>query len=138
MGETEEILLYFKGKPVGTFASRDPMAEALNYNQKRIDNFTLGEGVMPASFNVLLNSHKKKETLIADFGGNAIGRVAPVDSGFWWIILLRSYTNYTHDYTLAERSEVRRGMKLILNLCLSNVFDIFPTLLCADGCSVID
>ncbi|KAJ0015216.1 hypothetical protein Pint_20417 [Pistacia integerrima] len=76
--------VYFKGKPVGTFASMDPMAKALNYNQvfvrdfvpiglaclmrdltepeivknfllktlhlqgweKRIDNFTLGEGVM--------------------------------------------------------------------------------------------
>ncbi|KAJ0015217.1 hypothetical protein Pint_20416 [Pistacia integerrima] len=135
--------VYFKGKPLGTFASMNPMAEALNYNQvfvrdfvptglaclmrdltepkivknfllktlhlqgweKMIDNFTLGEGVMPASFKVLFNSHKQKETLIVDFGGSAIGRVAPVDSGFWWIILLRSYTNYTLDYTLAERSE---------------------------------
>ncbi|KAK8588083.1 hypothetical protein V6N13_087032 [Hibiscus sabdariffa] len=34
--------------------------------------------------------------------------------------------------------EVQRGMKLILNLCLSDGFDTFPTLLCADGCSMID
>ncbi|KAK8588082.1 hypothetical protein V6N12_022539 [Hibiscus sabdariffa] len=58
--------------------------------EKRIDNFTLGEGVMPASLKVLYDSHRQKETLVADFGGSAIGRVAPVDSGFWWIILLRS------------------------------------------------
>ncbi|KAK5783621.1 probable alkaline/neutral invertase F [Gossypium arboreum] len=106
--------------------------------EKRIDNFTLGEGVMPASFKVLYDSHRQKETLAADFGGSAIGRVAPVDSGFWWIILLRSYTKCTQDYTLSEMPEVQRGMKLILNLCLSDGFDTFPTLLCAAGCSMID
>ncbi|XP_012490142.2 probable alkaline/neutral invertase F [Gossypium raimondii] len=106
--------------------------------EKRIDNFTLGEGVMPASFKVLYDSHRQKETLVADFGGSAIGRVAPVDSGFWWIILLRSYTKCTQDYTLSEMPEVQRGMKLILNLCLSDGFDTFPTLLCAAGCSMID
>ncbi|KAK8693637.1 hypothetical protein V6N13_071211 [Hibiscus sabdariffa] len=58
--------------------------------EKRIDNFTLG-GVMPASFKVLYESHRQKETLVANFGGSAIGRVALVDSGFWWIILLRSH-----------------------------------------------
>ncbi|GAV68120.1 Glyco_hydro_100 domain-containing protein [Cephalotus follicularis] len=103
--------------------------------EKRIDNFTLGEGVMPASFKVL---YGEKETLVADFGGSAIGRVAPVDSGFWWIILLRSYTKRTRDYALESLPEVQRGMKLILNLCLSDGFDTFPTLLCADGCSMID
>ncbi|KAF7849757.1 hypothetical protein BT93_L0311 [Corymbia citriodora subsp. variegata] len=106
--------------------------------EKRIDNFTLGEGVMPASFKVGFDLQDKKERLVADFGGSAIGRVAPVDSGFWWIILLRSYTKCTHDYSLAELPVVQKGMKLILNLCLSDGFDTFPTLLCADGCSMID
>lgn len=106
--------------------------------EKRIDNFTLGEGVMPASFKVLFDTFRQKETLVADFGGSAIGRVAPVDSGFWWIILLRSYTKSTRDYALADLPEVQKGMKLILNLCLSDGFDTFPTLLCADGCSMID
>ncbi|XP_031377750.1 probable alkaline/neutral invertase F [Punica granatum] len=106
--------------------------------EKRIDNFTLGEGVMPASFRVLFDTAQGKENLLADFGGSAIGRVAPVDSGFWWIILLRSYTKCTHDYSLAELPIVQKGMKLILNLCLSDGFDTFPTLLCADGCSMID
>ncbi|XP_043710314.1 probable alkaline/neutral invertase F [Telopea speciosissima] len=106
--------------------------------EKRIDNFTLGEGVMPASFKVLYDSQRGKETLIADFGGSAIGRVAPVDSGFWWIILLRAYTKCTGDHTLSEMPDMQRGMKLILNLCLSDGFNTFPTLLCADGCCMVD
>ncbi|KAL8494882.1 hypothetical protein ACS0TY_019158 [Phlomoides rotata] len=106
--------------------------------EKRIDNFTLGKGVMPASFKVIKDPDRQKEYLRADFGGSAIGRVAPVDSGFWWIILLRSYTKCTHDYTLADSPLVQRGIKLILNLCLCDGFDTFPTLLCADGCSMID
>ncbi|KAL6963274.1 hypothetical protein U1Q18_003498 [Sarracenia purpurea var. burkii] len=110
----------------------------LQGSEKRIDNFTLGEGVMPASFKVSHDSHLGKDKLFADFGGSAIGRVAPVDSGFWWIILLRSYTKCTRDHTLSELPVVQRGMKLILSLCLSDGFDTFPTLLCADGCSMID
>ncbi|GAA0176159.1 hypothetical protein LIER_29204 [Lithospermum erythrorhizon] len=106
--------------------------------EKRIDRFMLGEGVMPASFKVLHDPERKKDTIMADFGESAIGRVAPVDSGFWWIILLRAYTKSTGDLTLAETPECQKGMRLILSLCLSEGFDTFPTLLCADGCSMID
>lgn len=106
--------------------------------EKKIDQFQLGEGVMPASFKVLHDPVKNNETLIADFGESAIGRVAPVDSGFWWIILLRAYTKSTGDITLAELPECQKGMRLILSLCLSEGFDTFPTLLCADGCCMID
>ncbi|CAI0438374.1 unnamed protein product [Linum tenue] len=88
--------------------------------EKKIDRFHLGEGVMPASFKVLHDPVRNYETLMADFGESAIGRVAPVDSGFWWIILLRAYTKSTG------------------SLCLSEGFDTFPTLLCADGCCMID
>ncbi|KAK1371813.1 Alkaline/neutral invertase [Heracleum sosnowskyi] len=106
--------------------------------EKRIDRFKLGEGAMPASFKVLHNPDRKTDSVVADFGESAIGRVAPVDSGFWWIILLRAYTKSTGDLTLAETPECQKGMKLILSLCLSEGFDTFPTLLCADGCSMID
>ncbi|XP_059299416.1 probable alkaline/neutral invertase D [Lycium ferocissimum] len=106
--------------------------------EKRIDNFKLGEGVMPASFKVLHDPVRKTDTIVADFGESAIGRVAPVDSGFWWIILLRAYTKSTGDLSLAETPECQKGMRLILSLCLSEGFDTFPTLLCADGCSMID
>ena len=106
--------------------------------EKRIDQFKLGEGAMPASFKVIHKPEKNIETLIADFGESAIGRVAPVDCGFWWIILLRAYTKSTGDSSLAERPDCQRGMRLILTLCLSEGFDSFPTLLCADGCCMID
>lgn len=106
--------------------------------EKRIDRFKLGEGAMPASFKVLHDPIRKSDTIVADFGESAIGRVAPVDSGFWWIILLRAYTKSTGDLTLAETEDCQKGMRLILTLCLSEGFDTFPTLLCADGCSMID
>ncbi|GFY85269.1 cytosolic invertase 2 [Actinidia rufa] len=106
--------------------------------EKRVDRFKLGEGVMPASFKVLHDPVRKTDTIVADFGESAIGRVAPVDSGFWWIILLRAYTKSTGDLTLAETPECQKGMRLILSLGLSEGFDTFPTLLCADGCSMID
>ncbi|KAJ3679819.1 hypothetical protein LUZ60_016097 [Juncus effusus] len=106
--------------------------------EKKIDRFKLGEGVMPASFKVLHNPILNKETLVADFGESAIGRVAPVDSGFWWIVLLRAYTKSTGDSSLAELPECQNGIRLILALCLSEGFDTFPTLLCTDGCCMID
>lgn len=52
----------------------------------RIDNFTLGEGVMPVSFKIQFDQYRKKDTLVADFGRSAIGRVAPVDSRFYFSI----------------------------------------------------
>ncbi|KAI4321192.1 hypothetical protein MLD38_034604 [Melastoma candidum] len=106
--------------------------------EKKIDRFKLGEGVMPASFKVQHDATRKSDTIVADFGESAIGRVAPVDSGFWWIILLRAYTKSTGDLSLAETPECQKGMRLILTLCLAEGFDTFPTLLCADGCSMVD
>ncbi len=87
---------------------------------------------------VLHDPLRKTDTMIADFGESAIGRVAPVDSGFWWIILLRAYVKSTGDHSLADKPDCQRGMRLILTLCLSDGFDTFPTLLCADGCCMID
>lgn len=106
--------------------------------EKKVDLFKLGEGVMPASFKVHHDSVRNTETLVADFGETAIGRVAPVDSGFWWIILLRAYTKSTGDSSLADSPECQRGIRLILSICLSEGFDTFPTHLCADGCCMID
>lgn len=106
--------------------------------EKKVDRFKLGEGVMPASFKVLHDPVRRTDTLVADFGESAIGRVAPVDSGFWWIFLLRAYTKSSGDLSLAETPECQKGMRLVLSLCLSEGFDTFPTLLCADGCCMID
>ena len=106
--------------------------------EKIVDEFKLGAGVMPASFKVEHDNVRKHDTITADFGESAIGRVAPVDSGFWWIILLRAYTKSTGNTSLAELPECQNGIRLILSLCLSEGFDTFPTLLCADGCCMID
>lgn len=86
----------------------------------------------------MLDPVSKRESLVADFGESAIGRVAPVDSGFWWIVLLRAYTRSTGDSSVAARPECQLGIIRCLNLCLKDGFDTFPTLLCADGCSMID
>ncbi|KAI8555474.1 hypothetical protein RHMOL_Rhmol05G0175400 [Rhododendron molle] len=109
--------------------------------EKTVDCYSPGQGLMPASFKVRtvpLDENKYEEVLDPDFGESAIGRVAPVDSGLWWIILLRAYGKVTGDYTLQERVDVQTGIKLILNLCLSDGFDMFPSLLVTDGSCMID
>lgn len=111
--------------------------------EKTVDCYSPGQGLMPASFKVKSVPLEGKdgefeEVLDPDFGESAIGRVAPVDSGLWWIILLRAYGKITGDYTLQERVDVQTGMRLILNLCLTDGFDMFPTLLVTDGSCMID
>lgn len=58
--------------------------------------------------------------------------------GLWWIILLRAYGKITGDYALQERVDVQTGIRLIMNLCLSDGFDMFPSLLVTDGSCMID
>ncbi|KAF4367777.1 hypothetical protein G4B88_011078 [Cannabis sativa] len=41
-------------------------------------------------------------------------------------------------YPLQERVDVQTGIRLILNLCLADGFDMFPTLLVTDGSCMID
>ncbi|KAK3418738.1 alkaline/neutral invertase A, mitochondrial [Eucalyptus grandis] len=109
--------------------------------EKTVDCYSPGQGLMPASFKVRtvpLDENKVEEVLDPDFGESAIGRVAPVDSGLWWIILLRAYGKITGDYALQERVDVQTGIKLIMNLCLTDGFDMFPSLLVTDGSCMID
>ncbi|GFZ09104.1 plant neutral invertase family protein [Actinidia rufa] len=111
--------------------------------EKTVDCYSPGQGLMPASFKVRTmpldgSNGAYEDVLDPDFGESAIGRVAPVDSGLWWIILLRAYGKLTGDYALQERVDVQTGIRLILNLCLTNGFDMFPTLLVTDGSCMID
>ncbi|WOL03247.1 hypothetical protein Cni_G11967 [Canna indica] len=110
--------------------------------EKTVDCYSPGQGLMPASFKVTNLAHgsngEVEEVLDPDFGESAIGRVAPVDSGLWWIILLRAYGKISGDNSILERVDVQTGIKLILNLCLSDGFDMFPTLLVTDGSCMID
>ncbi|MQL76826.1 hypothetical protein Taro_009224 [Colocasia esculenta] len=111
--------------------------------EKTIDCHSPGQGLMPASFKVRLvpldgDDSPMEEVLDPDFGESAIGRVAPVDSGLWWIILLRAYGKCSGDLSVQERIDVQTGIKMILRLCLADGFDMFPTLLVTDGSCMMD
>ncbi|MEB3213341.1 MAG: glycoside hydrolase 100 family protein [Leptolyngbyaceae bacterium] len=109
---------------------------SLQSSDKQMNYFSAGQGLMPASFKV--ESWNEQQYLLADFGEHAIGRVTPVDSGLWWIILLRAYVKATGDYELAHRDDVQQCIILILKLCLADRFDMYPTLLVPDGSFMID
>lgn len=111
--------------------------------EKTMDCHSPGQGLMPASFKVRIvpldgDDSETEEVLDPDFGEAAIGRVAPVDSGLWWIILLRAYGKSSGDLSVQERIDVQTGIKMILRLCLADGFDMFPTLLVTDGSCMID
>jgi hypothetical protein len=108
----------------------------LQSHEKQMDCFEPGAGLMPASFKV---EHKAEgEYLLGDFGEHAIGRVAPIDSCLWWLILLRAYEKATGDVELARQPEFQEGIKLILDLCLVHRFSMYPTMLVPDGAFMID
>ncbi|KAL8171713.1 hypothetical protein V2J09_023517 [Rumex salicifolius] len=111
--------------------------------EKTMDCHSPGQGLMPASFKVRTmpldgDESATEEVLDPDFGEAAIGRVAPIDSGLWWIILLRAYGKCSGDVSVQERIDVQTGIRMILKLCLADGFDMFPTLLVTDGSCMID
>ncbi|KAJ6349900.1 hypothetical protein OIU78_006150 [Salix suchowensis] len=86
--------------------------------EKTMDCHSPGQGLMPASFKVRTfpldgDDSATEEVLDPDFGEAAIGRVAPVDSGLWWIILLRAYGKCSGDLSVQERIDVQTGIKMI-------------------------
>ena len=108
----------------------------LQIKETQLDFLEPGRGLMPASFKVVYVDGE--EYLKADFGDRAIGRVTPVDSCLWWLFLLRAYVIATEQYCLAHSPEFQKGIRLIMELCLSARFDMYPTLLVPDGSSMID
>lgn len=109
---------------------------ALQNSDKQMDCFNAGQGLMPASFKV--ESWGENQHLTADFGEHAIGRVTPVDSCLWWLILLRAYVKATGDVDFAHQPDVQHGIIQILKLCLADRFDMYPTMLVPDGAFMID
>lgn len=105
--------------------------------QEEIEGHQMLPRVMPASFKVITHEDGSEE-LHADFGDRAIGRVAPVDSMMWWILLVQAYVHATGDHEFAQREEIQRGIRLIMGICLRDRFEVFPTLLVPDGCFMID
>ncbi|QLE56892.1 glycoside hydrolase 100 family protein [Nostoc sp. TCL26-01] len=129
------LMFLIKGK---TDIVRNFLEETLKLQPKdrQLDAYKPGRGLIPASFKVV--SVNGEEYLEADFGEHAIARVTPVDSCLWWIILLRAYVVATKDFSLAYQPEFQTGIKLIMEICLANRFDMYPTLLVPDGACMID
>jgi glycogen debranching enzyme len=108
----------------------------LQIKERQLDFLEPGRGLMPASFKVI---HEDEEQYLkADFGDHAIGRVTPVDSCLWWLFLLHAYVKATDEYSFAHTPECQKGIRLIMELCLSARFDMYPTLLVPDGSCMID
>ena len=108
----------------------------LQSKESEMDCFLPARGTMPASFKIDRSS--EGETLIPDFGEKAIARVAPVDSVFWWLYILRAYVKKTDDWEFAQSNDCQLAIKMILELSLINRFDMFPTLLVPEGSFMID
>jgi glycogen debranching enzyme len=111
-------------------------AVELQSHDRQLDCFRPGEGLIPASFRVTPDG--ARERLVADFGEHAIARVAPVDSGFWWLLILQAYVRTTGDRAFARAPEVQRAIRLVLELSMTARFDMFPTMLVPDGSFMID
>ncbi|WP_420797026.1 glycoside hydrolase 100 family protein [Ectothiorhodospira mobilis] len=109
----------------------------LRDQQEEVEGHRTVAKVMPASFRVHCDENGN-EQIHADFGDRAIGRVAPVDSMMWWLILLVAYERISGDQAFTRSPECQRGIRMILNICLQDRFEIFPTLLVPDGSFMID
>ncbi|MGD8641239.1 MAG: glycoside hydrolase 100 family protein [Gammaproteobacteria bacterium] len=92
-------------------------------------------GLMPASFHV---SQHNGDQPTADFGDRAIGRVAPVDSAMWWMILLRAYVNETGDRQFACNDAMQESIRSIMQLYLKESFETSPAMLVPDASFMID
>ncbi|GJL73444.1 MAG: alkaline invertase [Nitrosomonas sp.] len=103
---------------------------------KYMSCYMAGKGLMPASFKVVMADGSVQ--LEADFGEKSIARVSPVDSGLWWLIVLRAYVRASGDTMLIKQPEFQQAIKLTLELFLETRFDMRPTLLVTDGAYMID
>jgi glycogen debranching enzyme len=108
----------------------------LQKQKRRVDCYEPATGLMPASFKV--ESIEDRQYLHADFGDKAIGRVTPIDSCLWWIILLRAYVKATGDTSIAKSNSFQEALNFILEICLGPQFEMTPTLLVPDGACMID
>jgi len=108
----------------------------LHQQRQATEGHRINRGVMPASFRVV--HEKGKETLQADFGDSAIGRVTPVDSILWWLLLLDLYRSSSGDAELSAGDDFQCTIREILEMLMEEGFEDFPTLLVPDGAFMID
>ncbi len=109
----------------------------LRSQHKAVQGHELEPAVLPASFRVVEGTDGQQQ-IRADFGDQAIGRVAPVDGMMWWVILLGIYVRQSGDRALAQEPKIQRAIQSILELSLKEGFEVFPTLLVPDGAFMID
>ena len=97
-------------------------------------------GLMPASFTVERQAidGRTREWVVADYGQRAIGRVAPVDSALWWLLILRAYQRASGDTDFARTPEIGAAVERVLEFYLRPQFEMLPSLLVPDGSSMID
>lgn len=117
---------------------RNFLTVVMELHQRRhaAEGHRLNRGVMPASFRVV--HEKGKETIRADFGDRAIGRVTPVDSILWWLLLLDLYRSSSGDAELSAGDDFQCTIREILEMLMGEGFEEFPTLLVPDGAFMID
>jgi len=113
------------------------MVVRLRNQQSVMEGHERALGLMPASFRVP-REDDVEGVPTADFGDLAIGRVAPVDSAMWWVILLRSYVRVTGDIELAHSTEFQESMRATLDLYLKESFETSPAMLVPDASFMID
>lgn len=104
---------------------------------RNLDGHWQAPGVLPASFKVVRDA-RGDETISADFGDRAIGRVAPVDSVMWWVALLARYVEVTGDTAFAHEPKVQATLTAILKLALRDTFEVYPTLHAPEASFMID
>lgn len=117
---------------------RNFLTVVMELHQQRAaeEGHRLNRGVMPASFRVV--HEQGKESIHADFGDRAIGRVTPVDSILWWLLLLDVYRSSSGDAELSAGGDFQCTIREILEMLLTEGFEEFPTLLVPDGAFMID
>ena len=92
---------------------------------KSMDCFKADRGLMPASFKTIVKDGE--ERLLADFGEQAIGRVTPVDSSLWWLLLLRVYVKASGDLEFVAWKKIKQAIHAILDLYLVGHFEVHET-----------
>jgi glycogen debranching enzyme len=109
----------------------------LQSQQKVMEGHERAVGLMPASFQVPVDGGVHAQPS-ADFGDRAIGRVAPVDSAMWWMLLLRAYVVTTGETQLAYQPEFQSSIRQTLELYLKESFETSPAMLVPDASFMID
>ncbi|MFW5846457.1 MAG: glycoside hydrolase 100 family protein [Planctomycetota bacterium] len=96
------------------------------------DCFAAPSGAMPASIQV------DADALRPDYGQRAIARVAPVDSVFWYLLVLRAYVRSGHEPDFVRRELIRDSLQRALDLILAQQLTLYPALFVPEGSFMID